>query len=255
MTIREKAVLAEKAARAAGEMLLRHGSYKIMHKSENDYVTEMDFKSESLIREILLGACPEDQFFGEETGGATTAVGRWIVDPIDGTYNFMRGEKEYSISIAYEHDGELTIGCVFCPGTGELFLGVKGEGATCNGEPIHVAATDELRASLVHLGFGHRDPDLQARVLGILPRLFPSVSDVRRLGSAAFDLCCVASGRCDAFFEGGLHLYDYAAGVVILREAGGTFTGWADGEDGVATGNVLGSNGILHERLRAILNT
>ena len=119
MTIREKAALAERAARASGEMLEHHGAFRVERKSENDFVTEMDVKSERMIREILLTACPEDEFFGEEGGGATNAIGRWIVDPIDGTANFMRGEREYTISIAYEHDGELVAGCVYCPGTDE----------------------------------------------------------------------------------------------------------------------------------------
>ena len=125
MTFMEKARLAERAARASGAMLEAHGAFEIRRKSENDFVTEMDLKSEQLIRDILLTACPEDEFFGEEYGGATQAVGRWIVDPIDGTANFMRGQRLYTISIAYEHDGELAAGCVYCPGTDELFLAAR----------------------------------------------------------------------------------------------------------------------------------
>lgn len=253
MTIREKAALAEKAARAAGDMLRHCGSFKVKRKSENDFVTEMDFKSESLIRDILLGACPEDQFFGEETGGAAKACGRWIVDPIDGTANFMRGETEYSISIAYEHDGELVIGCVFCPVFDEVFLAVRGEGATCNGQPIHVSGTNNPRDALVHMGFGHRNPALLRRTLAVFPALISAVSDVRRSGSAAYDLCCVASGRCEAFVERGLSLYDYAAGYVILTEAGGRMTGWEDGEDAIATGNLIASNGLVHGDLERLL--
>ena len=128
MTLNEKAALAERAARASGEMLEHHGAFKVKRKSENDFVTEMDYKSEALIREMLLTACPEDQFFGEEGGGPSAATGRWIVDPIDGTANFMRGQRLYTISIAYEHDGILRIGCVYCPGTDELFLGGAGSG-------------------------------------------------------------------------------------------------------------------------------
>ena len=117
MTLLEKAALAERTARASGEMLEHHGKLKVRRKSENDFVTEMDYRNETLIRDMLLSACPEDRFFGEETGGATAAPGRWIVDPIDGTVNFMRGQRLYTISIAYEHDGALQIGCVYCPGT------------------------------------------------------------------------------------------------------------------------------------------
>ena len=253
MNLTGKAALAEKTARAAGAMLETHGGFHIMKKSENDFVTEMDFKSEALIREALLTVCPEDQFFGEETGGADRAVGRWIVDPIDGTANFMRGQRLYTISIAYEHEGELVVGCVYCPGTDELFLAVRGQGATCNGRPIHVSDTAALRSALVNIGLGHRVPANLTRTMRVFPRLMASVSDIRRTGTAAYDLCCVAAGRSEAFVELGLSLYDYAAGYVIVNEAGGRFTGWTPDEDAVATGNLLVTNGALHEELRSIL--
>ena len=252
MTLTEKAALAERAARASGEMLEHHGEFKVRRKSENDFVTEMDYKSEALIRDMLLTACPEDQFFGEESGGPERATGRWIVDPIDGTSNFMRGQRLYTISIAYEHDGVLQIGCVYCPGTDELFLAVRGQGATLNGHPIHVSDTP-LGDAIVHLGFGHRVPENRERTLSVFPALLRAVSDVRRSGSAAYDLCCVASGRADAFLELGINLYDYGAGYVILTEAGGTFSGWQDGEDALATGNPLATNGIIHEAIREIV--
>lgn len=252
MNLMEKAALAEETARASGEMLEHHGAFKVRRKDVNDFVTEMDYKSEALIRERLLTACPEDEFFGEEGGGATQAVGRWIVDPIDGTANYMRGQRLYTISIAYEHDGVLQIGCVYCPGTDELFLGVRGQGATLNGKPIHVARTP-LSDAIVHLGFGHRIPENRVRTMGVFPELLRRVSDVRRSGSAAYDLCCVAAGHADAFAELGLCLYDYAAGYVVLTEAGGRFTDWEAGEDGLATGNLLATNGVIHEELRALL--
>ena len=252
MTLTEKAALAERAARASGEMLEHHGEFKVRRKSENDFVTEMDYKSEALIRDMLHTACPEDQFFGEESGGPERATGRWIVDPIDGTSNFMRGQRLYTISIAYEHDGVLQIGCVYCPGTDELFLAVRGQGATLNGHPIHVSDTP-LHDAIVHLGFGHRIPENRERTLSVFPALLRAVSDVRRSGSAAYDLCCVASGRADAFLELGINLYDYGAGYVILTEAGGTFSGWQDGEDALATGNPLATNGVIHEAIREIV--
>ena len=253
MSFMEKARLAERAARAAGEMLEHHGAFRVERKSENDFVTEMDRRSELLIREALLSESPEDGFFGEEFGGAAAVKGRWIVDPIDGTSNFMRGQRIYTISIAYEHDGILMIGCVYCPGTDELFLAAKGQGATLNGRPIHVSGTERLRDSLAHMGFGHRDPACLARTLPLFPRLITALSDVRRSGTAAYDLCCVAAGRAEAFVELRLNLYDYAAGYVILNEAGGRFTGWEEGEDGLETGNLLATNGHVHEALRGML--
>jgi len=252
MTLTEKAALAERAARASGEMLEHHGAFKVRRKSENDFVTEMDYRSEALIREILLTACPDDQFFGEESGGPASATGRWIVDPIDGTANFMRGQRLYTISIAYEHDGILQVGCVFSPCTDELFLAVRGQGATLNGHPIHVSDTP-LGDAIVHMGFGVRNPENRERTCRVFPALLRAVSDVRRSGSAAYDMCCVASGRADAYLELGINLYDYGAGYVILTEAGGQFSGWNDGEDGLVSGNPLATNGRIHEAIRQIV--
>lgn len=253
MTLREKAILAEKAARAAGELLLNHPHTPARHKAENDFVTEMDIASENLIKSVLLGACPEDGFFGEESGGNEDAPGRWIVDPIDGTSNFFKGELLYTISIAYELHGELVVGCVFCPPTNELWLGVKGEGATLNGKPVHVSEEDTPRESFLHMSFCHRVPWANEYVMERLKVITRSYSDLRRSGSAAYDLCCVASGRCEGFFELYLHIYDVAAGIVILSEAGGVTTGWRPGDDGLKTGHILSTNGRIHEHLRGIL--
>lgn len=254
MTLREKARAAERAARASGEMLERHGAGRVTRKSENDFVTEMDLKSENLIREMLLADCPEDDFFGEEGGGATEADGRWIVDPIDGTANYMRGLRLYTISIAYELHGELAIGVVYCPGTDEMFVGVRGEGATCNGAPLHVSATSVLRDAIVGFGYGHRDPALFAESEQVLMPLMRAVSDMRRSGSAAYELCCLAAGRTDVFIEQGIFIYDYAAGLVLLREAGGRVTGWHPWQDPVRDGGMIASNGLLNEAVSAILN-
>lgn len=254
LTYREKAILAEKAARAAGEMLEHHGKLHITRKAENDFVTEMDVKSENMIKDILLTACPEDAFFGEEGGGAIHAAGRWVVDPIDGTANFMRGQRLYTISIAYEHEGELVVGCVYCPGTDEMFLGVRGEGATLNSKPIRVSDISNLRDAIVHIGFGHRNPDILAETEPILFPLLRSISDLRRSGTAAYDLCTVACGRAEAFIEQGLSLYDYAAGYVILTEAGGQLIGWHPWQDPIQTGALLAGNGIVNAALQSILN-
>lgn len=253
MTLREKATLAEKAARAAGDMLLNHPHTPARHKAENDFVTEMDLASEKLIRSILLDACPEDGFFGEEEGGSEQAAGRWIVDPIDGTANFFKGELLYTISIAYELHGELVVGCVYCPPTGEMWIGVKGEGATLNGKPIHVSDEATPRNAFLHMSFCHRVPWANEYVMECLKEITRSYSDLRRSGSAAYDLGSVACGRCEGFFELCLHIYDIAAGVVILREAGGMVTGWKEGEDALVSGHILATNGRIHEHLRSIL--
>lgn len=253
MTLREKAQLAEKAARASGEMLLNHPHTPARHKAENDFVTEMDIASEKLIKSILLAECPEDGFFGEEEGGNEEAQGRWIVDPIDGTSNFFKGELLYTISIAYELHGELVVGCVYCPPTDEMWIGVKGEGATLNGQPIHVSNEATPRNSFLHMSFCHREPLANEYVMECLKTITREYSDLRRSGSAAYDLCSVASGRCEGFFELYLHIYDIAAGIVILREAGGHISAWRENDDVLVSGHILASNNKIHEHLRQIL--
>ena len=213
----------------------------------------MDVQSEKLIRSILLGACPEDGFFGEEEGGSVAAPGRWIVDPIDGTSNFFKGELLYTVSIAYEKDGELVVGCVYCPPTNEMWIGVKGEGATLNGKPIHVSEESVPRESFLHMSFCHRVSWANEYVMERLKEITRCYSDLRRSGSAAYDLSCVATGRCEGFFELYLHIYDIAAGVVILREAGGMVSGWREQDDALASGHILATNGRIHEHLRSIL--
>lgn len=253
MTLREKAALAERAARAAGELLLSHPHTPARHKAENDFVTEMDVKSEELIRSILLGACPEDGFYGEEEGGNIEAEGLWVVDPIDGTSNFFKGQLPYTVSIGYELGGVPVIGCVHCPPTNELWLAVQGEGATWNGQPIHVSDVSNPRESFLNMSFCHRDPWANDYVMERLVPLTKAYSDMRRSGSAAYDLCCVAMGRAEGFFELCLHIYDICAGIAIVREAGGKVTGWRTGEDERITGNIIATNGRIHDHLQGML--
>lgn len=247
MNIHARAETAQKIAREVGEMLRHHGKLSIRAKADNDFVTEMDVRSENMIREALLAQFPEDEFFGEEGGGASVSRGRWIVDPIDGTQSFMRGHHGWCISIAYECDGQLEMGCVYIPDNDEMFVAIRGEGAALNGEPIHVSDIQNPREAIAHIGFGHRVPEHLERTLALFPSIIRKISDVRRPGSAACDLCHVACGRSEIFMELGLHIYDIAAGVVIVEEAGGKCTGWPGEEDCKATGNVLATNGHLHD--------
>lgn len=246
MNLHARASAAEKIAREVGEMLRHHGKLRITEKADNDFVTEMDLKSETMIREALLGEFPEDGFWGEESGNSCHSDGRWIVDPIDGTQSFMRGHHGYAISIGYEYKGELVMGCVYIPDTDEMFAAIRGEGATLNGEPIHVSDISDPHHAIAHLGYGHRDKNNRERTLRLLPPILDTISDVRRFGSAAYALCSVACGRSEAFFELGLHLYDNAAGAVIVEEAGGRVTEWNLTDDYRLTGNILATNGHIH---------
>lgn len=254
MILEEKAILAERTAREVGEMLIKNRVFSVKRKAAHDFVTEMDVKSENMIRERLLSACPEDAFFGEENGGAAEAKGRWIVDPIDGTTNFIKDIPLYTISIAYEQDGKLVIGCVYAPALDEMYLAIRGKGATRNGERIAVSDVSDPEESVFGMSFAHRLQGSHDEMIAVLDRICGRVNDLRRLGSAAFDLCCVACGRTEGFFELGLNLYDIAAGVVILEEAGGVVTGWSDEENVLETGNVCATNGPMQAFLKEVLN-
>lgn len=252
MQYRDRLVLAEETARRAGEMLLRRDAFAVKEKAMHDFVTEMDVKSERLIREALLTAFPEDGFFGEETGGDTDAKGRWIVDPIDGTTNFIKNIPMYTVSIAYETQGEIVAGVVFCPALNEMYTALKGEGAFCNGKPIHVSEEDKPENSIVDMSFCHRNFANNRRMLRVIDRLHIA-NDMRRTGSAAFDLCCVACGRCEAFIELDLHIYDIAAGLLIVREAGGVVEAWPGSERVEISCDVLAHNGKAGQWLRPLL--
>lgn len=248
----ERLHAAEEAARKAGEYLLSRPEFSVSHKLVNDYVTEADRQSESIIRAELLSCFPSDAFFGEESGESAGTGGRWIVDPIDGTANFICDLPLYTVSIAYEENGEVVLGCVYCPRLGEMYTAVKGEGAFCNGAPIGVSKKDVLRDAIVGMSFAARYPDDSRRMTALLPALLGSVSDLRRLGSAALDLCFVACGRYDAFIELHLFPYDYAAGVLIVREAGGVVSAWPnDALPMEKSGNVFACCSTLYPELHS----
>ena len=253
LSLEEKFELAKRAAQKAGAYLLNHRSFRVQAKAHHDFVTECDKASERMIREMILAECPEDDFFGEEYGETSGSGGRWIVDPIDGTTNFIKNLPMYTVSIAYEQGGVLQLGVVYCPPLNELYAAQRGKGATLNGERIRVSEISDPGDAVVSMGFAHRNPENARRTHGLLPALVRELSDLRRMGSAAYDLCCVASGRCDGFFELGIYLYDFAAGRVMVEEAGGKVTGWPGEADCNLTGNVIASNGLIHGRLEELL--
>ncbi len=188
--------------------------------SDVDVVTEADRASERLIRERLLGARPGDGFLGEEGGAADSSTGVvWVVDPIDGTVNFLYDIPQYAVSIAAEVDGEVLAGVVVDVAAGQVYAASSGGGATRDGEPLAVRASAPLAERLVATGFGY-DADMRAAQVAAVSRMLPQVRDIRRFGAAALDLCAVACGRVDAYVEEGLNPWDHAAGALIAREAG-----------------------------------
>jgi myo-inositol-1(or 4)-monophosphatase len=218
--------LAQRCARAAGALLLeRFGGPAVgveSKSSSTDMVSDADRAAEEAITALLAGSRPDDGILGEEGASVEAASGRrWVVDPLDGTTNYLYGHPEWAVSVALEDASGWLVGVVFAPVAGELFAAARGEGATLNGSPIHVrTVATSLSRALVATGFGY-DPDRRAMQASVLQRVLPAVRDIRRGGAAAIDLAWVAAGRVDAYYERGPQRWDWAAGRLLVEEAGG----------------------------------
>jgi myo-inositol-1(or 4)-monophosphatase len=212
--------------------------------SPTDPVSDADREAERIIREILLSDRPEDGLVGEEGSRETPANGRtWIVDPLDGTVNFLDGLRTWAVSIALEDAEGLAVGVVFNPVDAECFSARRGEGAALNGEPIRVTSCPTLDRAMVATGFSY-EADRRREQAELLVRLLPQIRDVRRAGAAALDLAYVAAGRVDAFYERGLKRWDEAAGRLLVKEAGGVvedLDGQPRGVIAAATPELLGA--------------
>jgi len=221
--------LAERVARQAGELLLAGADLRRVDvttkSSGTDMVSEMDRASEALIVEGILAERPDDAILGEEGASRPGTSGvRWVIDPLDGTTNYLYRHPIWAVSVAAEVDGQVEVGVVASPGLGETFTAVRGKGAWRNGTPIAVSEGDGLATALVGTGFGYLAAR-RARQAAVLPHLLPVVRDIRRNGVASLDLCWVACGRLDAYFEYGGQPWDVAAGLLIATEAGAVASG------------------------------
>lgn len=227
--------LAIAIAQEAGGYLAAHAGDHLSistKSSPTDTVTNVDRAAEALIVRLITETRPHDGILGEEgtSRPGTTGV-RWIVDPLDGTVNYVYGIGAYAASIGVEVNGELAAGAVYDAARGHLYEGVRGGGARRDGEPLTCSSATDLALSLVGTGFGYAE-DVRTRQGAIVARLLPQVRDIRRMGSAALDLCAVASGQLDAYYERGINPWDRAAGLVIAAEAGARFCVVADPETG-----------------------
>jgi len=222
------AELAEEIAREAGAMLLdkRPARPEVVQtkSSPTDVVTALDRTAEDLIRSRIRAARPHDAILGEEHGTTGDGAVRWIVDPIDGTVNFLYGLPEWSVSIAVEVDGQVVAAAVNVVPRGEVFTASLGNGAWLDGERLHCNTGVPLSQALIGTGFGYQ-PGRRAVQAEVLAHVLPRVRDVRRGGSCAADLCSVAAGRLDGFYERGPQYWDYAAGGLIATEAGAVIGG------------------------------
>ena len=260
-SLSERSILLEtaiRAAKAAGTVLTEHAGsgFRIEYKAAINLVTDADRGAEDRIVQTILAAHPSHRILAEERGqsGGTDSRYQWIVDPLDGTTNFAHGFPFYSVSIGLEHDGECILGVVLDPVRHELFTAVKGQGAHMNREPIHVSGIETLDKSLLVTGFAYNIRETPNNNLDHFARISLRAQAVRRTGSAALDLCYVAAGRFDGYWEVTLSPWDMAAGIVILREAGGGVSGFTKGEFSLYGQELVATNGHIHDQLLDVIH-
>ena len=244
----------------AGADLLRHyfeGTFEIQSKdSLNNLVTEVDKKAEEAIIEVIRAEFPEHFILSEEAGEMSTGSEyKWIIDPIDGTVNFAHGIPICCISIGLEHNGVMKLGAVFNPFMNELFFAERGKGAFLNNRPLKVSNNDQLESACLVTGFPYRWVEVHMDPISVFERFIRMGLPVRRLGSAAIDLCWVAAGRFDGFWEYNLNPWDIAAGYLITEEAGGRISNFNGDPYSVYDKQTLATNGKIHEDMLKIINT
>ncbi len=248
--------LLERIIRAAGDIALTHfrdlKNLTIDKKSPRDFVTAADLAVEAFLQTQLREHYPQFGFWGEEGGQSENQTNRWIVDPIDGTHSFSRGQYYWSISVALEIDGEIVFGAVFAPALDDYYCAEKGQGAWRNGKPIRVSDIDDLGEAMIGTGFACLRSYLENNNLERFCRIAQATTGQRRLGSAAVDICLVADGQLDAFWEQELNLYDVAAGVLIAKEAGATVTDF-QGNVGIFPKQILITNGKILNQLLPLM--
>lgn len=245
-----------KAAYQAGEILIRHfgNLTHIDKKGAIDLVTAADVESEKKIIEIIRQRFPEHAVLAEECGILDGDPNkRWIIDPLDGTTNFAHNLGIFSTSIAFALNGDIVLGIVFNPISGELFTASQGQGARLNDRPIHVSSAQTVSDSLLVTGFPYNVADIADTLIPRFSQCLSHAQGIRRLGSAALDLCFVACGRFDGFWEENLKPWDTAAGMLIAREAGGMVTDYMGHAYHMDHKQILATNRHIHSEMIALL--
>ncbi len=247
------------AARKAGRPLIRDfgelENLQISLKGPADFVTTADKRTERILIEELTKARPGYGFLGEEGGviEGKDKTHRFIIDPIDGTLNFMHGIPQFAISIGLEREGQLVSGVIYNPVTDDLFTAEKGHGAFLNNKRLRVAARKELGPSVIATGLPFMGKDGHARAVSEMGAVMNVTAGIRRMGAASLDLAYVAAGRFDGFWEHGLQPWDMAAGILLVKEAGGVITDMNGGEQMLTKGSVICANENLHPQLLKLL--
>ncbi len=252
--------LLKETAFQAGRVLEGYrGHVKVEFKGEIDLVTEADRKAESVIVDLIRENYPEHGILAEESGSLgpdrEESDWQWVIDPLDGTTNFSHGLPIFATSIALQYRAVTAAGCVYAPALDEFYFASHGSGASLNGEPVHVSDIDSLKRSLVVTGFPYDRIDRVDHYMEIFGKVLKRTQGVLRWGSAAIDLCHVASGRLEAFWEEKLHPWDTAAGELIVREAGGRVTRFGGEPYSIFDPEILASNGRIHGALSEILQS
>lgn len=253
--MRKKRDVAREAILTAGSLLEEafHRGIEggVTEKSSNDFVTEIDTQSERMIGETLKRAYPDIGVMAEEEGAVPDESQYWIIDPLDGTTNFIHGYPQIGVSIALVEDGVTTLGLVYDPLRRELFEAVRGEGASCNGHAISVSGARALEESLLGTGFPFRVHQHLDSYLQVFKELFLRCRGVRRAGAAVLDLSHVAAGRLDGFWELYLKPWDMAAGALIITEAGGVVSDFFGGPDYLGSGHIIASTPAIYDEIQA----
>ena len=251
--------IAIRAARKAGNIIAknyeRRDDIVTMEKTKNDYVTNVDKASEEAIIEVIKKSYPDHTIITEESGaleGSDNDV-QWVIDPLDGTTNFVKGLPHFSVSIAIRVKGRTEVGVVYDPIRNELFTAVRGEGAKLNEQRLRVENKRDLSGAVLATGFPFKQPKYMPMQFNMMQSLIEEAADFRRTGSAALDLCYVASGRLDGYFEYGIKAWDVAAGDLIVREAGGIVTDYNAGHSYLKAGHIVAAvPRVLKEMLNKI---
>ena len=244
-------------AQAGAEVLLQHfrklDPTLITEKTKNDFVSVADRSAETAVRAELAGRFPDYGFLSEEGVASGDTELRWIVDPLDGTLNYVQGFPHWCVSVAlWDASGPL-VGCVLDPLRGDCFTAARGQGATWNGQPMRVSQQTGLDGAFLATGFAYQLEDRWPMFNAVLGRVFPRAKGIRRAGSAALDLAHVACGIYDGYFELGLKIWDLAAGALLVQEAGGVITDWEGGQDWAQSGNlVTGTRGVARDLLACL---
>ena len=246
------------AARLSGDIILRNlgqlTTADIQTKQAFDFVTRVDKWSEAVIMQTIREKFPHHLFLSEETlKQEANGDYRWIIDPLDGTTNYIHSYPMFSVSIALEYQNEIILGVVFDPLRDELFHTVKGEGSFLNNRRISVSDITLAEKSLIATGFPFRKKEMIGLYLDAFRTIFERVSDIRRAGSAAIDLAYIAAGRVEGFFELNLSPWDIAAGSLLIREAGGIISDFGGGKEYLSTGNVVAGNNKMHAEILKII--